>query len=102
MIKRLREGKITERHARAVLVLPDETQEELIEQVISQKLNVKQTEDRVRQKTGPEKVKAQTFQFSQDVTQAKEELGKSIETIENQVYALNKKIKNMKIIMKLK
>lgn len=82
VIKRLREGKITERHARAVLVLPDETQEELIEQVISQKLNVKQTEDRVRQKTGPEKVKAQTFQFSQDVTQAKEELGKSIETIE--------------------
>ena len=76
------EGKITERHARAVLVLPDKTQEELIEQVISQKLNVKQTEDRVRQKTGPEKVKAQTFQFSQDVTQAKEELGKSIETIE--------------------
>ncbi|MDU4743925.1 MAG: ParB/RepB/Spo0J family partition protein [Staphylococcus epidermidis] len=67
VIKRLREGKITERHARAVLVLPDETQEELIE---------------VRQKTGPEKVKAQTFQFSQDVTQAKEELGKSIETIE--------------------
>lgn len=82
VIKRLREGKITERHARAVLVLPDKTQEELIEQVISQKLNVKQTEDRVRQKTGPEKVKAQTFQFSQDVTQAKEELGKSIETIE--------------------
>lgn len=82
VIKRLREGKITERHARAVLVLPDETQEELIEQVISQKLNVKQTEDRVCQKTGPEKVKAQTFQFSQDVTQAKEELGKSIETIE--------------------
>ena len=82
VIKRLREGKITERHARAVLVLPDETQEELIEQVISQKLNVKQTEDKVRQKTGPEKVKAQTFQFSQDVTQAKEELGKSIETIE--------------------
>lgn len=55
MIKRLREGKITERHARAVLVLPDETQEELIEQVISQKLNVKQTEDRVRQKTDQRK-----------------------------------------------
>ena len=52
---------------------------------------MKQTEDRVRQKTGPEKVKAQTFQFSQDVTQAKEELGKSIETIENQVYVLNKR-----------
>ena len=82
VIKRLREGKITERHARAVLVLPEDEQEELIEQVINQKLNVKQTEDKVRQKTGPEKVKAQTFQFSQDVTQARDEVGKSIEAIE--------------------
>ena len=71
MIKRLREGKITERHARAVLVLPDETQEELIEQVISQKLNVKQTEDRVRQKTGPEKVKADFPIFSRCNTSKK-------------------------------
>ena len=76
MIKRLREGKITERHARAVLVLPEDEQEELIEQVINQKLNVKQTEDKVRQKTGPEKLKAQTFQFSQDVTQARDEVVK--------------------------
>ena len=58
VIKRLREGKITERHARAVLVLSEEEQEDLIEQVINQKLNVKQTEDKVRQKTGPEKVKS--------------------------------------------
>ncbi|PTJ48498.1 nucleoid occlusion protein, partial [Staphylococcus simulans] len=68
--------------ARAVLVLSEDEQEELIEQVINQKLNVKQTEDKVRQKTGPEKVKAQTFQFSQDVTQARDEVGKSIEDIE--------------------
>ena len=37
VITRLREGKITERHARAVLVLSEEDQEALIEQVIAQK-----------------------------------------------------------------
>lgn len=82
VITRLREGKITERHARAVLVLSEEDQEALIEQVIAQKLNVKQTEDKVRQKTGPEKIKAQSFQFSQVVTQARDEVGKSIEAIQ--------------------
>lgn len=61
VLLRLREGKITERHARAVLSLSDSEQEALIEQVIAQKLNVKQTEDRVRQKTGPEKSKHKTF-----------------------------------------
>ncbi|RIL70869.1 nucleoid occlusion protein [Staphylococcus devriesei] len=83
VITRLREGKVTERHARAVLSLEPEDQEQLIEQVISQKLNVKQTEARVKQKTGPEKVKAQTFQFSKDITQARDEVGKSIQAIEN-------------------
>ncbi|QUX19929.1 nucleoid occlusion protein [Staphylococcus haemolyticus] len=82
VISRLREGKITERHARAVLSLKEEDQEKLIEQVISQKLNVKQTEARVKQKIGPEKVKAQSFQFSKDLTQARDEVGKSIQTIE--------------------
>ena len=55
VIVRLREGKITERHARAVLSLKEVDQEQLIEQVIAQKLNVKQTEARVKQKLGPEK-----------------------------------------------
>lgn len=55
VIVRLREGKITERHARAVLSLKEADQEQLIEQVIAQKLNVKQTEARVKQKLGPEK-----------------------------------------------
>ncbi|MCH4390710.1 MULTISPECIES: nucleoid occlusion protein [Staphylococcus] len=82
VISRLREGKITERHARAVLSLKEEDQEKLIEQVISQKLNVKQTEARVKQKVGPEKVKAQSFQFSKDLTQARDEVGKSIQAIE--------------------
>lgn len=82
VLLRLREGKITERHARAVLSLSDSEQEALIEQVIAQKLNVKQTEDRVRQRTGPEKVKAQNLQFAQDVTQARDEVGKSIQAIQ--------------------
>lgn len=82
VINRLREGKITERHARAVLSLKEDDQEKLIEQVISQKLNVKQTEARVKQKIGPEKVKAQSFQFSKDLTQARDEVGKSIQAIE--------------------
>lgn len=82
VINRLREGKITERHARAVLSLKEDDQEKLIEQVISQKLNVKQTEARVKQKIGPEKVKAQSFQFSKDLTQARDEVGKSIQSIE--------------------
>lgn len=82
VINRLREGKITERHARAALSLKEDDQEKLIEQVISQKLNVKQTEARVKQKIGPEKVKAQSFQFSKDLTQARDEVGKSIQAIE--------------------
>lgn len=82
VINRLREGKITERHARAVLSLKEDDQEKLIEQVISQKLNVKQTEARVKQKIGPEKVKAQSFQFSKDLTQARDEVGKTIQAIE--------------------
>lgn len=65
-----------------VLSLKEDDQEKLIEQVISQKLNVKQTEARVKQKIGPEKVKAQSFQFSKDLTQARDEVGKSIQAIE--------------------
>ena len=43
---------------------------------------MKQTEDKVRQRTGPEKVKAQNLQFAQDVTQARDEVGKSIQAIQ--------------------
>ncbi|MCD8828951.1 nucleoid occlusion protein [Staphylococcus gallinarum] len=82
VIERLREGKITERHARALLSLSEEDQEILVETIISQKLNVKQTEARVKQKVGPEKVKAQRFEFAKDLTDARETVGKSIESIE--------------------
>ena len=99
MIKRLREGKITERHARAVLVLSEEEQEDLIEQVINQKLNVKQTEDKVRQKTGPEKVKAQTFILSRcDSSEMK--LVRVFKPSSSLAYVLNIKIKTMMTIMK--
>ena len=82
VIERLREGKVTERHARAMLSLSNEDQETLVETIISQKLNVKQTEARVKQKVGPEKVKAQSFAFEKDLTDAREAVGKSLEEIE--------------------
>ncbi|WP_210139557.1 ParB/RepB/Spo0J family partition protein [Staphylococcus sp. GDY8P120P] len=82
VIERLREGKVTERHARAMLSLSDTEQEALVETIISQKLNVKQTEARVKQKVGPEKVKAQRFAFEKDLTDAREAVGKSLEEIE--------------------
>lgn len=82
VIERLREGKVTERHARAMLSLSDEDQETLVETIISQKLNVKQTEARVKQKVGPEKVKAKSFAFEKDLTDAREAVGKSLEELE--------------------
>ncbi|WP_251521610.1 MULTISPECIES: ParB/RepB/Spo0J family partition protein [Staphylococcus] len=82
VIQRLREAKITERHARALLSLKKEDQEQIVEIIINQNLNVKQTEARVKQKVGPEKVKAQKFEFAKDLTAAREEVGKSIEAIE--------------------
>lgn len=82
VLERLRESKITERHARAMLSLSEENQEILVETVISQKLNVKQTEARVKQKIGPEKVKAQRFEFEKDLTDAREAVGKSLDSIE--------------------
>jgi len=82
VIERLREGKVTERHARAMLSLSETEQEALVETIISQKLNVKQTEARVKQKVGPEKVKAQRFAFEKDLTDAREAVGKSLEEIE--------------------
>ena len=82
VLERLRESKITERHARAMLSLSEEDQEILVETVISQKLNVKQTEARVKQKIGPEKVKAQRFEFEKDLTDAREAVCKSLDSIE--------------------
>lgn len=65
-----------------MLSLSEEDQEILVETVISQKLNVKQTEARVKQKIGPEKVKAQRFEFEKDLTDAREAVGKSLDSIE--------------------
>ena len=55
VLTKLREGKITERHARALLSLSHDEQESLLELIIAQKLNVKQTEARVKNFTAPEK-----------------------------------------------
>ena len=75
--------RITERHARALLSLSHDEQESLLELIIVQKLNVKQTEARVKNFTAPEKVKAQTFGFTKDLTLAKEKVGESIAHIED-------------------
>ncbi|MDQ0351536.1 ParB family chromosome partitioning protein [Alkalibacillus filiformis] len=47
--------QITERHARALIALKDETlQETVLSQIIEEQLNVKQTEERVQQVLNPE------------------------------------------------
>lgn len=82
VLAKLSEGKITERHARALLSLSHEEQEEMVQIIIDQHLNVKQTEVRVKAKVGPEKVKAVPLQFAKDLTKARETLQNSFETIE--------------------
>ncbi|UXR32800.1 nucleoid occlusion protein [Staphylococcus simulans] len=82
VLAKLSEGKITERHARALLSLSHEEQEEMVQIIIDQHLNVKQTEARVKAKVGPEKVKAVPLQFAKDLTKAREMLQNSFETIE--------------------
>ncbi|RAA61852.1 nucleoid occlusion protein [Burkholderia multivorans] len=82
VLTKLSEGKITERHARALLSLSHEKQEEMLQIIIDQHLNVKQTEARVKAKVGPEKVKAVPLQFAKDLTKARETLQNSFETIE--------------------
>ncbi|MHD0398764.1 nucleoid occlusion protein [Staphylococcus simulans] len=82
VLAKLSEGKITERHARALLSLSHEEQEEMVQIIIEQHLNVKQTEARVKAKVGPEKVKAVPLQFAKDLTKARETLQNSFETIE--------------------
>lgn len=80
--QKLSEGKITERHARALLSLTFEQQEEMVQTIIDQHLNVKQTEARVKTLVGPEKVKAKPFQFAKDLTNARETLQSSLDKIE--------------------
>ena len=82
VLAKLSEGKIAERHARALLILSHEEQEEMVQIIIDQHLNVKQTEARVKAKVGPEKVKAVPLQFAKDLTKARETLQNSFETIE--------------------
>ncbi|MCE5039056.1 ParB/RepB/Spo0J family partition protein [Staphylococcus auricularis] len=102
VLEKLRENKITERHARALLSLSDEKQEELVDTIIQQKLNVKQTEARVKQLVGPEKVKAQTFDFAKDLTQAREEVGKSIENIQRSGVRVEQKMKDHEAYYEIK
>lgn len=80
----LQKGEITERHARALLGLEDEEQQDVLTAIQSQNLNVKQTEDSVKKIRGSEKVKAKQFQFEQDITEAIDALGQSIKNVEKE------------------
>ncbi|WP_210619635.1 nucleoid occlusion protein [Mammaliicoccus lentus] len=80
----LQKGEITERHARALLGLEDEEQQDVLTAIQSQNLNVKQTEDRVKKIQGSEKIKAKQFQFEQDITEAIDALGQSIKNVEKE------------------
>nr|WP_263314447.1 ParB/RepB/Spo0J family partition protein [Mammaliicoccus sp. Marseille-Q6498] len=80
----LQKGEITERHARAMLALDDDGQQDVLEAIQSQNLNVKQTEDRVKKLRGSEKVKAKQFQFEQDITEALGALGQSIKNVKKE------------------
>ncbi|WP_301420955.1 nucleoid occlusion protein [Mammaliicoccus lentus] len=80
----LQKGEITERHARALLGLEDEEQQDVLTAIQSQNLNVKQTEDRVKKIRGSEKIKAKQFQFEQDITEAIDALGQSIKNVEKE------------------
>ncbi len=90
--------KITERHARALLAIHDQnTQEKLLNEIVEKDLNVKQTENRVKQLLNKDmtekRPKPRIFAFSRDTRIAMNtirqsidmvlETGLQIETIEN-------------------
>jgi ParB-like partition proteins len=66
------EKKITERHARALIILKNpEKQEKLLQEIIEKQLNVQQTEKRIRRmldhdETGKEKKKTRRYSLSRD------------------------------------
>ncbi|GBF11464.1 nucleoid occlusion protein [Tepidibacillus sp. HK-1] len=78
--------KITERHARALLSLPDQSiQEKLLEEIIEKELNVKQTETRIKQiiekLTGESKPKTKKIAFSRDMRIAMNTIRQSVDMV---------------------
>ncbi|MCO7175263.1 nucleoid occlusion protein [Sporolactobacillus kofuensis] len=83
------EKKITERHARALIILKDpDLQEKLLTEIIEKQLNVKQTENRVRrclEKSKEEKTeetkKARRFSLSRDTRIAVNTIRQSVHMV---------------------
>ncbi len=78
------ERKITERHARALIVLKNnEWQEQLLTEIIEQGLNVKQTEERVKRKLEgtPKKKQPQKKAFSKDMRIAMNTIRQSVDMV---------------------
>src|SRR5690606_5917872 len=63
----LLERKITERHARALLGLPEDTQLKVLQEILEKELNVKQTEARVNALKKQKTPQRKRISFSKDV-----------------------------------
>ncbi|TCS80815.1 nucleoid occlusion protein [Tepidibacillus fermentans] len=78
--------QITERHARALLSVHDvETQEKILREILEKELNVKQTENRIKQIlekfTNQEKPKPKRVAFSRDVRLAMNTIRQSVDMV---------------------
>lgn len=78
----LLERKITERHARALLGLPDEEQQvKVLNEIIEKELNVKQTEMRVKALKENKEPKRRRISFSKDVRLALNTIRQSVNMV---------------------
>ncbi len=78
----LRERKISERHARALLSLDEELQLKVLDDIIKKDLNVKQTEQRVNFYKQAKKIKkSRRVSFSKDIRLAINTIRQSVEMV---------------------
>lgn len=78
----LRDRKISERHARALLSLNEEQQSKLLDDIIKKDLNVKQTEQRVQfYKEAKKTTKSRRVSFSKDIRLAINTIRQSVEMV---------------------
>ncbi|UXR54970.1 ParB/RepB/Spo0J family partition protein [Staphylococcus schleiferi] len=82
VLEAVREHRITERHARALVGQTPERQEEMLHIILTEQLNVKQTEDRLKMPVEKdiegEKVVATPPEFIQDVSAARDIIADSL------------------------
>ncbi|MGV3273910.1 ParB/RepB/Spo0J family partition protein [Staphylococcus sp. 11261D007BR] len=84
VIDAVREHRITERHARALISLPKAQQLDMLECILTEHLNVKQTEDKIKQAnakpetTVKEKVVAKPPEFARDISAARDIIADSL------------------------